>query len=514
MKAGRFMRAVWARPLLLGWVLAGCAVGPDFQTPAAPAVEGYTKETLAAQAGQPPAAGAPAAEPQRFVGAEDIPGQWWTLFRSPGLNAVVERALQANPTLEAAQAALRQSRELVYAQEGALFPTVSGSYQPSRNKTATASLQPVGYSPYYNLQTLQLNVSYVPDVWGGMRRQIEDQRAQAESQRFQLEATYLTLTSNVVSAAVQEASLRGQIAATEEIIAIENRSFQVLQKQQALGGVSGGDVLVQQALLATALATLPPLRKQLAIQRDQLTALTGRLPSQELDETFDLSTFTLPMDLPVSLPSRLVEQRPDIRQATANLQSASALIGVAVANRLPNLSLTGVLGSSPARLSGLFTPGNGFFTLAAAVTQPIFQGGTLFHRERAAEANFDQVAAQYKNVVVTAFQNVADSLRALQADADAVNAALIAEKVAGDSLRITQAQQRLGQVGQLSLLTVQQTYQQALINLVQAKAARLADTAALFQALGGGWWNRDDVKVDDYRGNSVSGLFGLRSRRP
>ena len=266
---------------------------------------------------------------------------------------------------------------------------------------------------------------------------------------------------------------------------------------------------MQQAALAAALATLPPLQKQLAQQRDLIRALAGRLPDQDVAETFDLASLQVPVDLPVSLPSKVVEQRPDIKQAEANLAAASALIGVAVANRLPQLSLSAVVGSSPNVVQNLFTPGNGFFTLAANLTQPLFDGGTLLHRERAARANFEQVAAQYKSTVITAFQNVADSLRALQADADAVNTALLAEQVAQHSLQITQAQQRLGQVGLLALLTVQQTYEQALINLVQAKANRLSDTAALFQALGGGWWNRDDVHVEDYKGQSLIRTIGL-----
>ena len=494
-----------------GLALSACAVGPDYHKPEPPTVSGYTPEALGEQAGKTPQPDAPHGDPQRFVQDLDIPGQWWTLYHSPGLNTLVEHALAASPTLAAAQAALLQSRELVYAQEGSFFPSLSGSYQPSRNKTATGALAPVGASPnpYYNLQIASLNVAYSPDVFGGIRRQVEDQVAQANAQRFQLEATYLTLTSNVVAAAIGEASLRGQIAATEQIIGIEQHSFDVLRKQQALGQMSGADVLLQQATLATALATLPPLEKQLAQQRDLLRALTGQFPSDELPETFELGTFQLPVELPVSLPSKLVEQRPDIRQAESNLNSASAQIGVAVANRLPQISLSAVIGSSPNMISNLFTPGNGFFTLAANVTQPIFDGGTLLHRERAARANFDQVAAQYRSTVITAFQNVADSLRALQADADAVNTALLAEQVAKRSLEITQAQQRLGQVGQLALLTVQYNYEQALMNLVTAKASRLADTAALFQSLGGGWWNRDDVQVHDLRGNDVIRLIGI-----
>jgi NodT family efflux transporter outer membrane factor (OMF) lipoprotein len=502
-------------PLLATTALAACAVGPDYQKPAPPAVSGYTPEKLGEAVGQTPAPGTPPTEAQRFAADADIPGQWWTLYHAPALNTLVAKALAANPTLAAAQAALRQARELVYAQEGAFFPSVSGSYQPSRNKTATAALAPVGStdSPYYTLQTTQLSVSYAPDVFGGVRRQVEDQRSQAAAQRFQLEATYLTLTSNVVAAAIQEASLRGQIAATQAIITIEAKSFTVLQKQLGLGGASGADVLLQQAALTAAQATLPPLQKQLAVQRDLLRALTGQFPSEELPEIFDLAAFQLPAALPVSLPSKLVEQRPDIRQAEANLNSASAQIGVAVANRLPQISLSGVIGSSPAQLGNMFAPGNGFFTIAANLTQPLFDGGALLHKERAARANFDAVAAQYRNTVITAFQNVADSLRALQADADAVDTAVLAEQVALHSLDITRAQQRLGQIGLLATLTVQQTYEQALINAVQAKATRLADTAALFQALGGGWWNRTDVAVEDYNGKDVAGVLGLNSAK-
>lgn len=504
----------WLTPAAL-CLLAGCAAGPDFKKPAAPDVTGYTPEKLPSQVGQTPPPGTPQGEAQRFVQGLDIPGQWWELFHSPALNAVIQRALASNPTLDAAQAALRQARELVYAEKGALLPSVSASYQPSANKTATGSLAPVGpsTSPYYDLQTAQLSVSFVPDVFGGTRRQIEDTRAQAEAQRHQLEATYLTLTSNVVTAAVQEASLRGQIDATQQIITIETQSFDLLQKQRALGGASGSDVLVQQAALANALASLPPLQKQLAVQRDLLSALAGHLPNDELPETFSLSALALPPDVPVSLPSSLVEQRPDILQAEANLQAANAEIGVAVANRLPQITISGIIGTSPSQLAGLFTPGNGFFTLGADVAQPIFQGGALLHKQRAAEANFDQVQAQYRSTVITAFQNVADSLRALQADADAVNTAIFAEHVAAESLAIARSQQRLGQIGLLTTLTVQQAYQQALVTLVQAKASRLADTAALFQALGGGWWNRKDVEVRDYKAESVAGLLGLQKSK-
>jgi NodT family efflux transporter outer membrane factor (OMF) lipoprotein len=476
-------------------LLAGCAVGPDFEKPAPPAVEGYSRAPLAAETAS---ASVPAGEAQRFVQDMDISGQWWQLFHSEALNALVEEALQHNSDLQAAQAALRVAKENVYAEEGAFFPTVTGNFTPSRQKTATGSLSPASASgnPYFSLYTLQLAVSYTPDVFGLTRRTVESAEAQAEMQRFQLEATYLTLTANVVAAAVQEASLRGQIAATEEIIKIENQLLELLRKQLALGAVAEADVVAQEAALAAAEAALPPLRKQLGVQRDLLTALVGRFPSEEPEQHFELATMTLPQEVPVSLPARLVEQRPDVAAANANLHSASALIGVAVANRLPNLTLSASDGSAANTLSRLFTPGTGFWSIAASLTQPILDGGTLLHREEAARAAYDQAAAQYRSVVVAAMQNVADALRALQSDAEAVKATAHAEHAAGQSLEITRKQLELGAINYLAVLNAQQTYLQARINLVQAQAARYADTAGLFQALGGGWWNRSDVAKD------------------
>ncbi len=404
--------------------------------------------------------------------------------------------MNANPSLQAAQAALRQAWENVYAEQGAFFPTVAAGFSPSRSKTATGALSPASASgnPYYSLFTGQLTVSYMPDVFGGTRRQVKSLEAQAEFQRFQAEATYLTLTSNVVAAAVQEASLRGQIAATEEIIKIDTAALGILRKQFELGQVAGADVAAVEATLAQAQATLPPLQKQLAIQRDLLTALIGRLPSQEPAEKFELATLQLPQELPVSLPSKLVEQRPDIRSAEAQLHSASAQIGVAIANQLPQFMLTANAGTASNQIGQfILPPGTAFWSLAGNVTQTIFDAGTLLHRKRTAEAAFDQAAAMYRSTVIAAFQNVADALHALQADAEALKAAVAAEHAAAKSLEIARRQLELGAIGYLGLLTVENTYQTALLALVQAQAARYADTAALFQALGGGWWNRQDV---------------------
>lgn len=479
--------------LTIGVALTGCAVGPDFEQPPAPEVAGYAREPLPAETAKADIAGG---ETQRFVQDLDIPGQWWALFHSEALNGMVEQALRNNPTLPAAEAVLRQSWENVYATQGAFFPTAVVSYSPSRNKTATGVVFTSASSgkPWFTLHTAQVVVAYAPDVFGGTRRQVESLMAAAEFQRYQVEATYLTLTSNVVAAAVQEASLRGQIAAVEEIIKIQNGSLDILRKQLALGQVAGADVAAVEATLAQAQATLPPLQKQLAVQRDLLTALIGRLPSQEPAEKFELASLQLPRDLPVSLPSNLVEQRPDIQSAEAQLHSASALIGVAVAAQLPQFTLTGIAGTTANQINQLFiTPGTAFWTFAGNVAQTIFDAGTLLHKKRAADAAFDEAAAMYRSTVITAFQNVADTLHALQSDAETLKAAYAAERAAFKSLEIARRQLQLGAIGYLGLLTAENTYDTALIALVQAQAARYADTAALFQALGGGWWNRQDV---------------------
>jgi len=487
-------------------LLIGCAVGPDFTPPPPPTAKGYTAEPMETVT---TSAAAPGGEAQHFDAAATIPAQWWTLFHSAPLNGLIEQALKANPDLHAAQAALRVAQENIKAQQGFFFPTIQGGFDGQRAKGATIGSQssPSDSSPVTNLYTAQLSISYTPDVWGANWRQVESLDAQADSQRFQLVATHLTLTSNVVVAAVQEASLRGQLNATKEIVAIERKMLTLLDKQLAIGQVARLDVEAQKAALAQAEQTLPPLCKQLAIQRDALTALLGKLPDEEPTETFEFDALQLPQTLPLSVPSKLVEQRPDIRQATANLQFASAQIGIAVANRLPLINLTANMGSSASLVAGkdagydtpkvgLFTPGTGFWTLAGSVSQPIFDGFTLLHRERATRATYDQAEAQYRSTVIAAFQNVADTLRALQADADGFKASVAADLAAAESLKITRRQLELGQVSYVALLTAEQTALQARVALVQARANRLADTAALFQALGGGWWNRDDVAAN------------------
>jgi NodT family efflux transporter outer membrane factor (OMF) lipoprotein len=487
------MIARFTVPVAAALLLAACSVGPDFKRPAAPDVSGYTPEKLAPGTAS---ADMPGGAPQAFVEGQDIPGEWWTLFHSEPLNALIAEALKANPSLQAAQAALVQAREYVYAQEGVFLPSVNAGAQTQRQKTNGAAFGETGGHEIFNYSTATLSVTYPIDVFGGERRQLESTEAQAEYQRFQLEAAYLTLTSNVVAAAIQESSLRAQIAATQDILDDESKQLDLLRQQFTLGGVAKSAVLQQETVLAQTRATLPPLQKQLAQARNRIAALAGRFPSQDTPQTFDLASLQLPVELPVSLPSQLVEQRPDVRASEAQLHEASAQIGVATANMLPQFTISGDVGSAALSVGSLFLPGSGVWSIAAGITQPIFHGGTLLHEKRAAEAGYDEAAAQYRSTVIGAFQNVADALRALQADAETLKAALAASRAAEDSLDLARGQFKLGAISYPALLDSQTAYQQTRIALVQAQANRFADTAALFQALGGGWWNRKDVAAD------------------
>ena len=475
-------------------LLAGCAVGPNFKKPAAPNVPSYTPTPISTTSSTVNVSGG---EAQHFVTGGDIPGEWWTLFHSQPLNDLIERSLKANPDLKAAQAALTVARENVLAQRGAYYPAVSAGFSASRSKTSN-EIAPVPNENVftYSLYTPQVSVSFVPDVFGLNRRTVESLKAQEQAARFALAAAHVTLSSNVVAAAIEEASLREQIDATHDLIIINTNMLEVLRNQYAKGYVSRLDVAAQESQLAQVSATLPPLLKQLAEQRDLLVALSGGYPDQELSEKFQLSSLQLPQEVPLSLPSQLVEHRPDVRQAEENLHSASAQIGVAVANRLPNLALTADAGSMALAFSSIFAGGTGFWDLGAAASQPVFQGGTLLHRERAAQAAYTEAAEQYRSTVLTAFQNVADTLNALQQDADGLKAAASAKDAAAVTLDLAQKQYQSGYANYLAALSAEQTYQQAVIALAQAQANRYADTAALFQALGGGWWNRTDLPKD------------------
>lgn len=481
----RLKRAAFG--LLVMATAGGCALGPTFKRPAPPDVDGYTRQALPEVTSSAPTRGG---EAQRFVRDLDIPADWWSLFRSRALNQLIEEALRSNPDLKAAQAALRQANEKLYAARGALVPTIVAAIQPERERLNGAIIGEPEYTPTFTVITSSLQLSYAPDVFGGTRRQIESLAAQAESQRFTLEAAYLTLTANVVVAAVEEASLRGQIQATGEILRIESDELRLVRERFRVGVASQAEVLLQVSALEQTRATLPPLQKQLALVRDELTALAGRLPSEEIGERFDLDGLALPREVPVSLPSRLVEQRPDVRRAEAELHAASADLGVAIANQLPQFSITAALGATATGLPGY--PGTGIWSIAGSIGQTLFDAGTLMHEKRAAVAALDQAADQYRSTVLKGFQSVADALRALQSDADGLAADEAAERAASASLDVARRQFHAETADYLTVLAAERTWQQARINRVQAEANRYSDTAALFQALGGGWWHRAD----------------------
>ena len=494
-------------PLVIGVALcASCAVGPHYHKPEAPANASYSPAPLPEVS---TAAEVHGGEAQHLISDRDIPFEWWQLFQSPVLNELVERAFRANPTVTAAQAALAQAQELVRAQRGFYYPSVGAGFQAERvkvagNNTQSSSLgiqgngenlgQPLQPAAplYYQFYTAGLTVGFVPDVFGANRRQVESLTAQRDAQRFALEATYITLASNVVGAAVQEASLRAQIEATQQIIAADEKSLQILRDQFQLGFAMRIDVAAQEAALAQAQTALPPLQKQLEQTRDLLRALIGHLPN-DADETFDLDALQLPPELPLSLPAKIIDQRPDVRAAEAQLRAANAQVGVAVAAMLPQFPITGTLGGNADEFPWIFRSGGPFWTLVGGVTQPVFAGGTLLHTKRAADAALKQAAAQYQNTVIGAYQNVADTLHASLSDADALAGAVETENAAKVAYDLTRRQMEVGYVNYLILLNAETTYQQALQTRVQAQAARFSDTVALFQALGGGWWNRKEV---------------------
>ncbi len=483
-------------PAFVCLLMAGCAVGPDFKKPDAPAVDDYTSHPVSSTTATSGIAGG---EAQRFIKGSDIAADWWTLFHSKALDQLIEQSIAGNPDLQAAQAALSAARENVLAQRGAYYPTVTAGVSASRQQDPPGALAPVPSNNafLYNLFTPQVSVSYVPDVFGLNRRTVESLQAQEQGVRFQMIATYTTLTANVVVAAIQKGALQMQIDATRQLIDFNANMVEILRYQVAKGYASGVDLAAQESQLAQVSATLPPLLKQSAQLDHLLAILAGRFPSQAPAETFELSSLQLPQDIPVSLPAQLVAQRPDVLQAEANLHAASAQVGIAAANRLPNIELTADAGSTALAIGQVFESGTGFWSLGAALTAPIFDGGALLHQERAAKAAYVQAADQYRSTVLTAVQNVADTLTALEQDAEGLKTAAAAADAAKVTLELSQRQWRDGYANYLVLLNAEQGYQQARINLVQAQADRYADTAALFQALGGGWWHRADLTRTD-----------------
>lgn len=465
-------------------------MGPDFEPPDPPETQSYTESKLP---GKTESTQNPGGEAQVFALGKEIPACWWYLFHSKPLNELIEHAFKNSPTLETAQAALRQAQENLNVSVGSLFPFVSVQSQAQRQKFSPSIFGVTNPPTKFNLYNAAGSVSYTLDLFGGIRRQVESSEALVEQQCFLLEATYLTLTSNIVTSAITEASLREQLQATQELISLQEKRLEITEKKFKLGGASQLDVLAQQTQLAQTRTALPPLQTSLANTRSALSVLIGELPSESHLPTFRLSDLQLPEELPLSLPSSLVRQRPDIRSAEAFLHSESAQIGVATANFFPNITITGNYGWTANKIGDLFESQSSTWSILGNLLQPIFQGGTLVAKREAAIASFEQAFAQYRESVLQGFQNVADTLHALQNDAQQLQIQTEAENSAQDTLALTETQYKVGAVNYLNLIDAQTRYLQARIGRIQALAARYTDTAALFQALGGGWWNRKPI---------------------
>jgi len=475
--------------LAVSLAVGGCAVGPDFKAPDAPAAAG-TSYTPLPMPSQTDSAKGFAGDAQRFVAGKDVPADWWTVFHSDELNALVKAALEHNPSMAGAQAALRQAEESYKAESGSLlYPNVNAQFSAEReHASAVSTFTPGG--AVFNVYSPSVNVSYTIDAFGASRRELENVHAAIDYQRYQLEATYLTLSSNVVITAIREASARAQLKATHEVLDSQLKALSVIETQFKVGAIPRTTLLTQRNQVAQTQATIPALEKELAQARHQLSVYVGKLPSESGLPEFQLESLQLPVELPLSVPSNLVRQRPDIRANEALLHEASAQIGVATANQYPQITLTGSYGFQALHPGDMFSSNSASWSIAAGLLQPLFNGGALSAKRRAAVAAYDQANAQYQSTVLTAFQNVADALRALDSDASTLKSQAEVEALAHESMELGTQQYRLGGISYLVLLDAERTYQQAHVTLVQAQAVRFSDTAALFQALGGGWWNR------------------------
>lgn len=475
--------------LIVMTTLSGCMVGPNFHPIPGPQPQSYTfkplksKTTASASLGQ-------AGKSQEFVIGENISSQWWLVFHSPQINALVQRGIDNSPNLTAAYAALRQAQEELNVQIGSLLlPAVDLNGNATRQRVLTATRTSFSFPPIYNLFATTVNVSYTLDLWGANRRTIEQYAAQVDYQQFQLMAAYLNLTTNIVTTIIQMASLQEQLISTRQLAASLQKQLGIFRGQFRLGGVSLENVSSQEAVLGQTLSLIPPLENNYSKSHNALAVLVGAMPNENFDIP-RLREITLPKDLPVSLPSYIVRQRPDVRAYEALVHAASAQIGVATANLLPTFTLSGSRGWQSLFASTLFRPANIIWSMALQATQPIFHGGALIAQRRAAVAAYDLAMANYQQTVLQAFQNVGDSLRALETDSRTLHETRYTELAAKTFFNLTTEQYRLGGASYLAIIVAEQQYRQATIARIQAEAARFADTAILFQALGGGWWNK------------------------
>jgi NodT family efflux transporter outer membrane factor (OMF) lipoprotein len=464
-------------------MLGACALGPDFVRPEPPSTDHYTRETL-------PAATAVAdGAAQQFDPDAELSADWWRLFKSQQLDAIVQQAIADNPTLQASEASLRQSQDNLRAGYGVFFPKIGADASATRQHTSPAEEGPRTTSSTFNLITLSGSITYPLDVFGGERRAVEGLRAQAYEQYYESKAAYLTLSANVVDTCIARAAYAAEVRATQELVALELQQLQLAEAQVNAGTAPYSSVLSVRSLIAGNEALLAPLRQKVGEADDLLAMLEGIVPAKAEPPDIDLAGLTLPTDLPISLPSDLVRQRPDILSAEEVLHAASANIGVATAAMFPSFSLNATYGGAGSSLGLLPAAAGRFWSIGPSATIPLFQGGSLWYARKAAIDAFQGAQANYRQTVLAAFAQVADSLKALEHDADGLKAQDEAQRAAGESLSLVQANYRAGLVAFPDVLTADVQFHEATIGYVQAVAQRHQDTVALFVALGGGWWN-------------------------
>ena len=476
--------------VLLG-ALSACAVGPSYHKPAPPAVKSYTAAPLAATIPAAVSAGGPVAAAQSLQMGAPVNATWWKEFGSPALDALVAQALQHNPDLDAAQATLQEAQYNLKAAKGIFYPQVSLGLGGERTRVSGAASGGLSGPQLYNLYTGQVSVSYYPDVFGLNRLVSRSEQAQVDVARAQLQAARLTLEGNVVNAALNLAALNEEVAATRQTVTDQQRILRLTQTLYRLGADSQFDVLTQESQLASSQAQLPVLEQSRDAVRHLLATYLGKFPSEAAGLiTPVLSDLRLPAALPVSLPSTLVRERPDILAAEAQLRAANAQVGEAVARMYPSLQLTGDFGDQSNNAGTLFDPASRIWDLAASIVLPLFEGGALEAQKHAAESAYQAVFADYRSTVLDAFLNVADTLRALQHDSTSLDAQARALQATQQGFDLVRVKYQAGAVNYLSLLVSETQYQNARIAFVQVEAQRYADTAALYVALGGGEWAR------------------------
>jgi len=466
--------------------IAGCAVGPNFKEPEAPAVDRYTSGE------QPSSTITAEGEAQRFDQAVKLNADWWRLFNSPKLDAVMKDAFENNQTLKSAEASLRQSQDNLRAGYGVFFPQIDAGAGASRQKSSPLSFSGNPSSTIFNLYSLAGTVSYTLDVFGGERRAVESLSAQVDVERYTVVSAYLTLSGNIVNTIIARAAYREQIKATEQTVELEQEQVDIAKAQAEAGIIPYSNVLSLESQLSATEANLPILKQQLSQADHLLAILTGRTPGEWTPPEVELADITLPSDLPLSLPSDLVRQRPDILASESQLHSASAGIGVATAALFPNFTLSGNYGYNTTKLENLSQNAVSLWSIGADIVAPIFHGGELWYQRKAAIEAYNQSLADYRETVLGAFQQVADTLRALEHDAEALKAQSDALKEADEALRLIEANYQAGIVDYLQVLIANYQLYQAKINYIQAEAQRLQDTVAFYVALGGGWWNAEE----------------------